>query len=137
MRISDWSSYVCSSDLEGGAGDTVVFRAGGQVDTQRGFLEMVVLDGIEQRVVDEQRLALTTADHAVATGIATLHVADEVAGDGRIGDVVHQDAVVLILLGAGPRDDQLAALHQRVTGAGKAGGCVASSVVVWVNLRVT
>src|SRR5690606_23610834 len=106
---------------EGVAGNTVVFRAGGQMDTQIAALEVVVLDGVEQRVVDEQRLAFTAADHAVATGIATLDIGDEVVLEGRVGDVVHQDAVVLVVLGAVADHGQFATLHQRVTGTGAAG----------------
>src|SRR5690606_4365078 len=53
--------------------------------------------------------------------VAGLHVGDEVVRQGGIGDVVHQDAVVAIVLGAVAGHGQLAALHQRVAGAGAAG----------------
>ncbi|MOA26461.1 hypothetical protein D3C78_1472570 [compost metagenome] len=44
-------------------------------------LEVVVFNTVEQRVVDEQCLALGAADHAVA-GRAVTHVRDEVVTQG-------------------------------------------------------
>src|SRR5690606_13464977 len=107
---------------KGIAADPVVLRTGGQVNAQVAAFEVVVGDGVEQRVVDEQRLALATLDHAVITGLPPLHVGDEVVGDGRVGDEVHQDAVVAVIFGAVVLNRQHAALHQRVAGAGAACG---------------
>src|SRR5690606_41823768 len=44
--------------------DLVVLRSGGEVDAQVAAFEVVVVDGVEQRVVDEQRLAFAALDHA-------------------------------------------------------------------------
>ena len=114
---------------EGVAGDAIVLRAGGEVDAQGAVGEAVAFDAVEQRVVDEQRLALGAGNHRVA-GAAAAHALDTVAGQGRVGDVVHQDAVVLVVDGAVAGHGQLAALHQRVAGAGAPGQVVGHPAVV-------
>src|SRR5690606_15755360 len=91
---------------------------------------MVVGDVVEQRVVNEHRLAFAALDHAIAASVAGLHVGDEVVLERRIGDVVHQDAVVAIMLGAVADHGQLATLHQRVTRAGAARDVANHLVVV-------
>ena len=67
-------------------------------------------------------LAILLGTVVVVTGLATLHVGYVVVADGRVGDEVHQDAIVAVILGAVVLDRQHAALHQCVTGAGTAGG---------------
>ncbi|MNR67231.1 hypothetical protein D3C85_1911230 [compost metagenome] len=62
-------------------GDPVVLRAGGEVNAHGAVFEAIVFDAVEQRVVDEQRLALGAADHAVA-GRTVAHVADDVVAQG-------------------------------------------------------
>ncbi|CAH0290189.1 hypothetical protein SRABI06_04202 [Pseudomonas brassicacearum] len=118
---------------EGVVGDTVVFGTSSEVNTHDAALEMVVFDDIEQRVVDEQRLALGTANHT-AVGGAAAHVADDVVAQFGIGDVVHEDAIAFVLLGAIANHRQLAALHQGITGARAAGGIAQQLVVVGIHV---
>ncbi|MNM48217.1 hypothetical protein D3C81_591960 [compost metagenome] len=99
------------------------------MDSQRAALETVVLDAVEERVVDKQRLALGTGDHAFARAPVT-NLRDQIVPEGGIGDVVHQDPVVLILLGTIADHGQLATLHECITGAGAAGQVADHPVVV-------
>src|SRR5690606_24823776 len=114
--------YLLLVTGKGVAADPVVLRTGGQGNTQVAACEVVVGGGVEQLVVDEQGLAFAALDHAVITGLPPLHVGDEVVGGGRVGDEVHQDAVVAVIFGAVVLDRQHAALHQRIDGTGTAGG---------------
>ena len=61
---------------------------------------------------------------------ASLHVGNEIVADGGVGHVVHQDAVVVIVVGVVVEHGQLAALHQGVSGTGAPGFVVGDFVAV-------
>src|SRR3546814_20468321 len=55
MRISDWSSDVCSSDLEGAInvpmGDQVTFRVSGLYQRQSDYVDNVLPSGTEENAL--------------------------------------------------------------------------------------
>src|SRR3546814_9256382 len=80
MRISDWSSDVCSSDLDGGAG--MALQGGLQVPARRGGL---VLDqagaGLEELAIGElRRAAAGLGGAAIPVGGLAVALAHAAAG---------------------------------------------------------
>src|SRR3546814_18066546 len=81
MRISDWSSDVCSSDLE--ARLAVVPARAGVADAAEG---QVVGGDVEQRVVDAHATGGGAVDHRAGCGAV---VGEHVAGQ-RLRPAVHE-----------------------------------------------
>src|SRR3546814_10522805 len=79
MRISDWSSDVCSSDLAGAYRHADVVRVGGDVEPR-------VLDGhyrVGHAVVDEGIHLLDVLRRDPLGGIEALHLSRDAGGEGR------------------------------------------------------
>src|SRR3546814_13759181 len=92
MRISDWSSYVCSSDL---AGDRLGRRLGLEVEFALGFSNLRV-GAFEDRQIEVLLVADMVVDHALV-------------GASRLGDAVDAGAAEAVageFLGRGLEDAQ-------------------------------
>src|SRR5690606_35928205 len=114
---------------KGVVGDFVVFRAGSQVNANRAVGKVVMADDVKQRVVDKQPLAFT-ARNMDAVAYTSLNVGGMIVFDGRIGDVVEQYAVVVVVVGMVVKYRQLAALHKCVAGSGAHRAVVGDAVAV-------
>src|SRR3546814_5514298 len=114
MRISDWSSDVCSSDLLGegpdvGAGDAAVLDVAddGDVHAVEGATVLA------ERVAVEQRLGGVLVPTVAGVHDGRIHPAGELPRDAR-GLVAHHHAVDAHGLdGLGGVAQRLALLHRR------------------------
>src|SRR3546814_3971375 len=85
MRISDWSSDVCSSDLAAEAVDAAVFEAHGDDAAADLAVRAIFHDQVEREIFDEevgvifQRLLIERVKHRVAGAV------------GRRGGALHRD----------------------------------------------
>src|SRR3546814_2754031 len=92
MRISDWSSDVCSSDLAGDDCYSLDFR---QVEIGNGQRQRLI-DALEigtQGLGDDDRLLVNLLDHIMAV----IALGDQLAIDTRLGDRAFDRLVGLIV----------------------------------------
>src|SRR3546814_5221111 len=92
MRISDWSSDVCSSDLAGDDCYSLDFR---QVEIGNGQRQRLI-DALEigtQRLGDDDRLLVNLLDHIMAV----IALGNQLAIDARLGDCAFDPLVGLVV----------------------------------------
>src|SRR3546814_5750427 len=100
MRISDWSSDVCSSDLPRPAADEarVILQVLAPDDSEHG-VEVVIARRIQHHESVRGAIAVAGRDAKSAVPVAGAawalvalrHVHAEIGGHGRIGRVLHRD----------------------------------------------
>ncbi len=95
--------------------------------------EVVTLEGVVQRVIDEHRLALASGNHH-PTGLPLRHPGHHIAFEGGIGDEIHQNPVILIILRPVIYHRQILALHQRIPRASATGHIAFQQVVHGVHV---